>query len=142
MGRPGAQWADAESGSFGLLVGLWHRARGPVVAPILQVAVDACLVMVLMMFAERVYMCAVVVAVRACGRRLRPAIRYRFRPLADDISDLESSSPSFPKILVQIPMFNEKEVRKSQSFIAIAIAIVNRNSNPSPLLNCSMFCAL
>ena len=97
--------ADTESGSFGQLVDFWFRIRAPVVAPLLQMSVHICLVMVVMMFVERVYMCAVIVLVKLF--RAKPEKRYKFKPIQDDV---ELANSGYPKVLVQIPMFNEREV--------------------------------
>jgi beta-mannan synthase len=60
-----------------------------------------------LLFLERVYMAVVISGVRLL--RLRPDRRYRCDPLPED--DPELGSSAFPVVLVQIPMFNEREVR-------------------------------
>ncbi|XP_044959938.1 probable glucomannan 4-beta-mannosyltransferase 9 isoform X2 [Hordeum vulgare subsp. vulgare] len=59
-----------------------------------------------MLFAEKVYMAVVVLAVRLLGRR--PERQYRSEPVGDD--DPELGSAAYPMVLVQIPMYNEREV--------------------------------
>ena len=100
-----ATQSDAENGAFGQLVDLWFRIRAPIIAPIVQLAVNLCLVMVIMMFVERVYMCFVIVLVKLL--RAKPEKRYKFEPIKDDA---ELANSAYPKVLVQIPMYNEREV--------------------------------
>ena len=87
------------------LIQLWLSLRGPVVAPLLQVAINVCLVMVTMLFVERIFMCGVMVFVKLLGRT--PEKIYKFEPIRDD---LEFGNSAYPMVLVQIPMYNEREV--------------------------------
>ncbi|RRT66671.1 hypothetical protein B296_00015078 [Ensete ventricosum] len=61
--------------------------------------------MSVMLVVEKAYMAVVVVLVKLFGRR--PEKRYRWEPMRDD---LELGSSAYPMVLVQIPMYNEKEV--------------------------------
>ncbi|OVA04636.1 hypothetical protein BVC80_1711g23 [Macleaya cordata] len=61
--------------------------------------------MSLMLFIERVYMGVVIVFVKLCGRK--PEKRYKWEELKDDV---ELGNSNYPMVLVQIPMYNEKEV--------------------------------
>lgn len=88
------------------LVQLWLMVRAPIVAPLLQLAVNLCLVMVTMLFVERIFMCGVLVVVKLLGRT--PKTTYKFEPMKD--TDLELGNSAYPMVLVQIPMYNEKEV--------------------------------
>jgi hypothetical protein len=88
------------------LVQLWLMVRAPIVAPLLQLAVNLCLVMVTMLFVERIFMCGVLVVVKLLGRT--PKTTYKFEPMKD--TDLEFGNSAYPMVLVQIPMYNEKEV--------------------------------
>lgn len=85
---------------------LWQQLKSPVVVPLLRVSVALCLAMSAMLFAEKVYMAVVVAASRLLGRR--PERRYRWQPIRDG-DDLEAAA-AYPMVLVQIPMFNEREV--------------------------------
>lgn len=85
----------------------WSQVRAPVIVPLLRLAVAVCLTMSVLLFLERVYMAVVISGVRLL--RLRPDRRYRCDPLPED--DPELGSSAFPVVLVQIPMFNEREVR-------------------------------
>lgn len=87
------------------LINLWLSVRGPIVAPILQFAINVCLVMVTMLFIERIFMCGVMIFVKLLGRT--PETQFKFEPIGDD---LELANTAFPMVLVQIPMFNEREV--------------------------------
>lgn len=97
------------------LVHFWLLVRAPIVAPLLQFAVNVCLVMVTMLFVERIFMCGVLVVVKLLGRT--PKTTYKFEPMNDyclqgDVELGTNSSASYPMVLVQIPMYNEKEVKK------------------------------
>jgi len=85
----------------------WSQVRAPVIVPLLRLAVAVCLTMSVLLFLERMYMAVVIAGVRLL--RFRPDRRYRCDPLPED--DPELGSAAFPVVLVQIPMFNEREVR-------------------------------
>ncbi|KAG0613781.1 hypothetical protein M758_6G129900 [Ceratodon purpureus] len=87
------------------LIQLWLSVRAPVVAPLLQFAINVCLVMVTMLFVERIFMCGVMVFVKLLRRT--PESVYKFEPIRDD---LEFGNSAYPMVLVQIPMYNEREV--------------------------------
>ncbi|GJN38870.1 hypothetical protein PR202_gb27948 [Eleusine coracana subsp. coracana] len=97
------EWGTTMPGAQ--LAAVWQQVRAPVVAPLLRLSVALCLVMTVMLFAEKVYMAVVVLAVRLLRRR--PERMYRWEPMRDD--DLESGG-EYPMVLVQIPMYNEREV--------------------------------
>ncbi|KAL5743127.1 hypothetical protein ACOSP7_029859 [Xanthoceras sorbifolium] len=84
---------------------LWGQIKAPLIVPLLRVAVFVCLVMSLMLFIERVYMGIVIVLLKLFGRR--PEKRYRWEPIKDDV---EFGNSAYPMVLVQIPMYNEREV--------------------------------
>ncbi|KAL5212983.1 hypothetical protein ABZP36_023830 [Zizania latifolia] len=84
----------------------WSQVRAPVIVPLLRLAVAVCLTMSVLLFLERMYMAVVISGVKLLRRR--PERRYRCDPLPDD--DPELGSSAFPVVLVQIPMFNEREV--------------------------------
>ena len=85
----------------------WEQVRGPVIVPLLRASVLLCLAMSAMLFAEKVYMAVVVLALRLLGRR--PERQYRWEPMRDG-DDPELGSAAYPMVLVQIPMYNEREV--------------------------------
>jgi beta-mannan synthase len=94
---------------------VWQQLKSPVVVPLLRLSVVLCLAMSVMLFAEKVYLAAAVLATRLLGRR--PERRYRWEPIRD-VGDLEdgggddggSAAAVYPMVLVQIPMYNEREV--------------------------------
>ncbi|GFP90776.1 mannan synthase 1 [Phtheirospermum japonicum] len=69
-------------------------------------AVYLCLGMSIMLFLERVYMAIVILFVKCLGKK-----RYTKYQLDAIKEDLEKNK-NYPMVLVQIPMFNEKEVYK------------------------------
>ncbi|XP_074560989.1 putative glucomannan 4-beta-mannosyltransferase 9 isoform X1 [Curcuma longa] len=83
----------------------WQQVKAPVLVPLLQLAVYICLTMSVMLFVEKVYMAVVITTVRLLGRR--PETRYKWEPMGDDA---ELGTSAYPMVLIQIPMYNEKEV--------------------------------
>ncbi|CAN4096120.1 unnamed protein product [Withania somnifera] len=61
--------------------------------------------MSLMLFVEKVYMGIVIVFIKML--RQKPEKKYKWEPIKDD---LELANYSYPMVLVQIPMYNEREV--------------------------------
>lgn len=92
------------AGQIGLI---WELIKAPLIVPLLRVGVYVSLAMALMLFIERVYMGVVIVLVKMFWKK--PEKRYNYEPLQED---LESGGSNFPVVLVQIPMFNEREVYK------------------------------
>ncbi|KMZ75161.1 Glucomannan 4-beta-mannosyltransferase, family GT2 [Zostera marina] len=84
---------------------MWEQIRNPVIVPFLRLMVFVCLAMSTMLFVERVYMGVVIVLVKIFGKK--PMKRYKWEPMRDD---LELGNSSYPMVLVQIPMYNEREV--------------------------------
>lgn len=93
------------------LLFIWEAVKGPVIVPFLRVMVVLCLTVSIMLFCERIYMSVVIVLVKLFGRK--PDKRYKFEPLREDE---ESGHSNFPHVLIQIPMYNEKEVCHVFSF--------------------------
>lgn len=83
----------------------WAHWRVPVIAPLLQLAVNVSLIMIFMLFLERVYMATVLIGLKLRG--IKPEKVYKFAPIEEDV---ELGSSACPMVLVQIPMYNEKEV--------------------------------
>uniref|UniRef100_A0A5B6Z184 glucomannan 4-beta-mannosyltransferase n=1 Tax=Davidia involucrata TaxID=16924 RepID=A0A5B6Z184_DAVIN len=84
---------------------IWGLIKAPLIVPLLRLAVVLCLMMSLMLFIERVYMGVVITLVKLFGRK--PETRYKWEPIKDDV---ELGNSAYPMVLVQIPMYNEKEV--------------------------------
>lgn len=83
----------------------WDSIRVPIIAPILRIVIYICIGMSIMLFIERVYMAIVIACVKCLGKK-----RYTKYQLDAIKEDLEKNK-NYPKVLVQIPMFNEKEVK-------------------------------
>ncbi|KAI5664850.1 hypothetical protein M9H77_24173 [Catharanthus roseus] len=90
---------------IGQLSVIWAQIKAPLIVPLLKIAVLLCLLMSVMLFIERVYMGIVILLVKLFGRK--PEKRYKWEPLKDD---LELGNSNYPMVLVQIPMYNEREV--------------------------------
>ncbi|KAJ4793664.1 cellulose synthase like [Rhynchospora pubera] len=84
---------------------IWQQIKAPVIVPLLRLSVFLCLIMSVMLLVEKVYMAIVIVLVKLFSRG--PHKRYRFEPIRDD---LELGNSAYPMVLVQIPMYNEREV--------------------------------
>ncbi|CAA2962212.1 glucomannan 4-beta-mannosyltransferase 9-like [Olea europaea var. sylvestris] len=84
---------------------IWDQMKAPLIVPLLRIALFLCLLMSVMLFVERVYMSIVIVLVKIFGNK--PEERYKWEPLKDD---LELGNSVYPTVLIQIPMFNEREV--------------------------------
>ncbi|XP_026427433.1 glucomannan 4-beta-mannosyltransferase 9-like isoform X1 [Papaver somniferum] len=99
---------------------VWNILRSSFIAPVLRILVYTCLVMSIMLFTERLYMSLIILYVKLFGRK--PEKRYKWKPITDvdgnngggdSSSDVEKGTSSdYPMVLVQIPMYNEKEVYK------------------------------
>ena len=77
----------------------------------LRAAVWACLVSSAMLVAEAAYMGAASLVAAVAPQRFRPRRRYRWEPMPG--GDVEARPEAeFPMVLVQIPMYNEREVRR------------------------------
>jgi beta-mannan synthase len=81
------------------------QIRAPLIVPALRLGVYICLTMSVMLFVERVYMGIVISLVKLFGRK--PDKRFKYEPIKDDI---ELGNSAYPMVLIQIPMFNEREV--------------------------------
>uniref|UniRef100_A0A7C9EPZ6 glucomannan 4-beta-mannosyltransferase n=1 Tax=Opuntia streptacantha TaxID=393608 RepID=A0A7C9EPZ6_OPUST len=90
------------SGQIGFI---WDETRAPLIVPLLRLMVGVCLAMSVMLFVERVYMGMVIMLVKLFGRK--PEKRYKWEALKEDV---ELGNSNYPMVLVQIPMYNEREV--------------------------------
>lgn len=90
------------AGQMGLI---WELIKAPLIVPLLRVCVYISLAMSLMLFFERLYMGIVIILVKLFWKK--PEKRYKYEPIQED---LELGSSNFPVVLIQIPMFNEREV--------------------------------
>lgn len=85
---------------------IWGQIKAPLIVPLLKLAVVVCLMMSLMLFIERVYIGIVIALVKLFGRK--PDKRFKWEAIKDDV---ELGNSAYPMVLVQIPMYNEREVR-------------------------------
>ncbi|WVZ79333.1 hypothetical protein U9M48_026924 [Paspalum notatum var. saurae] len=112
------QWGATGGDAWGqVAAAVWRQLKSPVAVPLLRLSVSLCLAMSVMLLAEKLYMAAVVLAARLppLARRGRPERRYRWEPIGQDVGDLEAAAgggndDEYPMVLVQIPMYNEREV--------------------------------
>ncbi|CAK9182617.1 unnamed protein product [Ilex paraguariensis] len=84
----------------------WQHIRVPVIVPLLTIAIHICAVMSIMLFVERVYMAIVIICVKLLGKKRYT--KYKLDALKEDLEH----NKSYPMVLIQIPMYNEKEVYK------------------------------
>lgn len=97
---------DSFSGDIGgQIMVIWSQLKAPLVVPFLRVLTYICLAMSIMLFVERVYMAMVIAFIKLFGKK--PEKRYKWESFKDDV---ELGNSVYPLVLVQIPMFNEKEV--------------------------------
>ena len=106
------------------VIKIWLDVRAPIVAPLLQFAINVCLVMVTMLFVERMFMCGVMVFVKLLRRT--PETQYKWEPIND--SDVEFGNAAYPMVLVQIPMYNEREVTAGFFFSLSALQVCGTES--------------
>ncbi|KAL8127664.1 hypothetical protein AgCh_014536 [Apium graveolens] len=85
---------------------VWKELRALLIVPLLYVALAACVLMSIMLFIERLYMTVVILYVKASGKK-----RYTQYKL-DTVREKMKRDRSYPKVLIQIPMYNESEVYK------------------------------
>lgn len=84
---------------------MWEQVRAPLIVPFMKVMVTMCLAMSVMLFVERVLMGIVIVVVKLMKYKIEK--RYKWEAIKED---LETGNSAYPMVLVQIPMYNEKEV--------------------------------
>ena len=85
---------------------MWLRqARSLLLVPLFKCLVAICLVISLLVFVESVYMNIVVIYVKLFKRK--PEKIYKWEAMQEDI---EVGNQNYPMVLVQIPMYNEREV--------------------------------
>ncbi|KAI3724079.1 hypothetical protein L2E82_35844 [Cichorium intybus] len=96
---------DGGNDIVGKIIEIWDQFRVPVLVPLLTVLMYISLAMSLMLFIEKVYM-SLVVGLNMLFRR-KTEKRYKWEEFKDDV---ESGNSDYPLVLIQVPMFNEKEV--------------------------------
>lgn len=98
----------ASSNIAGMLTDLWQKKRVTVVVPILNVALYICVAMSIMLFIERLYMTCVILGIKFLGKKRYT--KYRLNALKEEVG---KKKKEYPKVLVQIPMYNEREVLRT-----------------------------
>ncbi|KAL1558207.1 glucomannan 4-beta-mannosyltransferase [Salvia divinorum] len=86
---------------------LWGTIKATFLARGVRLGLFICLIMSTMLFVEWLYIGFVVAYVKLY--RKKPEKRYKWEPIR---ADPETGNAAFPMVLVQIPIFNEKEVFK------------------------------
>ncbi|KAH7656348.1 Glucomannan 4-beta-mannosyltransferase protein [Dioscorea alata] len=90
-----------------VLVQVWNLVRVTLVVPLLRLAIFLSLATTVMILVEKVFAGIVSLVVKIFS--LKPEKRYRWEPMRPD---LETGNLAYPMVLIQIPMYNEKEVYK------------------------------
>lgn len=91
------------------LVPVWAQVWAGALVPLLRAAVALCMAMSVVVLAEKVFLGAVSSVTKLLRRR--PSLVYRCDPIArTDEEAAAAGSEAYPMVLVQIPMYNEKEV--------------------------------
>ncbi|XP_026417887.1 glucomannan 4-beta-mannosyltransferase 9-like isoform X1 [Papaver somniferum] len=96
---------------------VWQHMRELLIVPILKFAVFICLAMSVMLFIDRVYMGIVILFLKLSRRK--PEKHYKWEEIKDDI---EMGNSTYPMVLVQVPMYNEKEVYQLSIGAACALS--------------------
>ncbi|TVU05737.1 hypothetical protein EJB05_48918, partial [Eragrostis curvula] len=89
---------------------LWAQVRAFVLVPAIWLLVVVSLTLTVMIMVEKLFILAVFIVVKVF--RLRPERRYRWEPIAgagEDDEEEAGNSAKYPMVLVQIPMYNERE---------------------------------
>ncbi|KAG6475213.1 hypothetical protein ZIOFF_064431 [Zingiber officinale] len=84
---------------------VWTAVRVAVLVPLMKAAVVLCLVMSVILVIEKLSMALVALYVKVFGRTPEKVYKWEEIP-----QDSELGSLPYPMVLVQIPMFNEREV--------------------------------
>lgn len=91
----------------GSLSAAWKQIRVNFISPFLYLALYTCVAMSLMLFVERLYMTAVILCVKMLGKKRSAQYKYK----VDIVLENMERNGTHPKVLVQIPMYNESEVQ-------------------------------
>ena len=114
------EWCTSTGGDIVAQVKvIWPQLKVSFVVPFLTISLYICLAMSIMLFTEIVYMALVVGYIRLFKKTTEK--RYKYEPFKDDT---ESGNSAYPLVLVQLPMFNEKEVCFHLSTLAIHLCLL------------------
>ncbi|XP_072980281.1 probable glucomannan 4-beta-mannosyltransferase 11 [Typha angustifolia] len=109
----GRAWKALSSATIDLsniletIVYIGTQLRALLIVPLVRIAIFLSLAMTLMIFIEKLFVGMVALVVKIFS--LKPEKRYKWEPIKLDV---EMGSSTHPMVLVQIPMYNEKEVYK------------------------------
>ncbi|RCV46358.1 hypothetical protein SETIT_9G525200v2 [Setaria italica] len=121
--------AAAAAASGDRIAAAWAAVRARAVAPALEAAVWLCLAMSVMLVLEVCYMSIVSFVAVKLLRRV-PERRYKWEPMPmlpgsgkgeEDEEAAAGGGGAYPTVLVQIPMYNEREVYKLSIGAACAL---------------------
>lgn len=96
---------------------IWREVRLKVMVPVMRAAVVVSMIMSVMLVMEAVHMSAVSLGVKLLRRK--PEKLYKWEPITGDV---EMGSQAYPMVLVQIPMYNEREVERPLSSMVYFIS--------------------
>ncbi|KAJ3705761.1 hypothetical protein LUZ61_009466 [Rhynchospora tenuis] len=95
---------------------VWNPIRSMLIVPLLRFTIVVCIIMTVMILLEKLFVGAISLFVQIF--KLKPEKRYKWEPIQ---KDEELGSSVYPMVLVQIPMYNEKEVYKLSIGAACAL---------------------
>ncbi|CAG7906075.1 unnamed protein product [Brassica rapa] len=84
---------------------MWNSMRSTLIVPVFRCLVALCLIISVLVSIESVYMNLVILYVKLFGRK--PEKVYKWEEMQ---KDMELGHQNYPVILIQIPMYNEREV--------------------------------
>lgn len=84
---------------------VWKHVRESILIPVLKIAIIICLIMSVMLVTEKLAMGMVTLFVKVFRRT--PEKIYKWEAIKEDE---ELGTSAYPMVLVQVPMFNEREV--------------------------------
>lgn len=106
---------------------MWLRElRSLLIVPLFKCLVAICLVISLLVFVESLYMNIVVIYVKLFKRK--PEKIYKWEAMQED---MELGDQNYPMVLVQIPMYNEREVFNYGLYINWSIMMIQPFKWPS-----------
>uniref|UniRef100_A0A0D3BZ04 Glycosyltransferase 2-like domain-containing protein n=1 Tax=Brassica oleracea var. oleracea TaxID=109376 RepID=A0A0D3BZ04_BRAOL len=84
---------------------MWNSTRSTLIVPVFRCLVALCLIISLLVSIESVYMNLVILYVKMFDRK--PEKVYKWEEMQ---KDMELGHQNYPVVLIQIPMYNEREV--------------------------------
>ena len=109
---------DELAGQIGMM---WELIKAPLMVLLLRLGVYICLAMSLMLFCERLYMGIVIILVKLFWKK--PEKRCKYETIQEDV---EMGSSNFLVVLIQIPMYNKRDVRFCVSFtLSLSVLILD-----------------